>query len=179
MGLPHQGCEHAECSKSVVIQDRRNPTWCGRAAMLAALFAATMTFPLQANALEAPGMTRLTEQDLSRVAARGLSDRLFERISRFSYHGLAVEVLGDMATLLNPLDILLDADTTFKDTVFNPTSPWMVVDSNGTAYVRLPPTIGEIDIRNIRIPGSKGTTFGSVTIRNLNTNGTTITIRRH
>lgn len=124
-------------------------------------------------------MSRMTEEDLSRVAARGLSDRLFERISKFSYHGLAVEVLGDMATLLNPLDILLDADTTYKDAVFNPTSPWMVVDKNGTAYVRIPASIGEIDFRNIRVPGSKGTTFGSVTIRNLNTSGTTIKITRH
>lgn len=123
-------------------------------------------------------MRRMTEEDLSRISARGLYDRYFDKINRFASNGMGVEVLGDMAALLNPLSTLLDADINYNDVVFNPNSPWMVSDGNGSAYVRLPASIGEISIQNIRIAGTNGASFGSVSIRGINFNGTTIKITK-
>ena len=123
----------------------------------------------------------LSEDELRHVAGQGLAeDRLFQRMSRYATSGFAVEVLGDMAMVLNPVRSLLDADTTFRDAVFNPLNPTVIIDRNGSFMVRLPETIGTISVDNIRVHGSNGKSFGSVTIQNIDVRGTTIrvTLRR-
>lgn len=167
----------------------RRPSLC-----LAAFVATALLDPLEAVALE-PGpavqaaardskslsaLHKMSEEELRRVSGQGLTeDRLF-RVSRYSSSGFGVEVLGDMATLLNPVQSLLDADITFKDAVYNPLNPTVLIDRNGSFMVRLPDTIGTISVENVRIRGSNGKSFGSVTIRDIDTRGTTIrvTVRR-
>lgn len=153
----------------------------GKAAFrFSAILIAALLAPLQAHAL---GMQKLTDDDMRHVSARGLADRFLQRVSLYAANGLGIEVLGDMASLLNPIGDafagLIDADTTFKDAVFNPTFPSMLVDRDGSVLIRLPATIGEISFRNIRIRGSNGTSFGSITIRNIDFTGTTIRVKRH
>ena len=187
MGLPKQGCQESLFDTQAVHDMKEDPAACAdrhagavrrTQGVLAAVVAAIAFLPLHSMAAGNDSVRRLTEDELSRIAARGLSDRYFDKISRYLSHGVAVEVLGDMGTLLNPLPTLLDADTSYKDVVYNPVSPWMVIDGNGTGYVRLPASIGEINIRNIRVLGSNGTSYGSVTIRDVNFNGTTIRITK-
>lgn len=118
----------------------------------------------------------MNEDDLRRVAAQGLTeDRMF-RFSRYAAGGFGVEVLGDMATLLNPVASILDADITFQDAVFNPLNPTVLIDSSGSSIFRIPQTVGVINIENIRVRGSNGRSFGSVTIRDLDLRGTTIRV---
>lgn len=157
----------------------------------AAILAVALLAPLQASAIESrtaeldrgSGMQKLSENDLRDVSARGLADRFLERVSKYATNGFAVEVLGDMATLLNPFAGpfagLFDADVSYKDAVFNPNFPSMLVDRDGSVLIRLPVSIGEISIRNIRIRGSNGASFGSITIRDLNFYGSTIRVTRH
>jgi hypothetical protein len=149
------------------------------AILMSALFGALIT-PQQAHAR---GMQKLTDDDMRHVSARGLADRFLQRVSLYASNGLGIEVLGDMASLLNPFGEafagLIDAETTFKDAVFNPAFPSMLVDKDGSVLIRLPATIGEISFRNIRIRGSNGASFGSVTIRNIDLTGTTIRIKQH
>lgn len=148
----------------------------------AALLACALLAPLSAIALETGSMRRLSEDELRLVAAKGLADRFLQRIALYASGGLGIEVIGNTATLLNPLGDafagLLDADITFKDAVFNPLNPMTLIDSDGSVLVRLPSTIGEISIRNIRIRGSNGSSFGSVTIRDVDFGGTTIRVTR-
>lgn len=181
MVSPQQGCEQ-------VLFVTSGKTRHGRLKFLGltVVAAAIMSFPIPSVAREhgpamtgsIDGMQKMTESDLSRVHARGLHDRYFDKVSRYLANGMAFEVLGDMGTLLNPLSALLQADITFKDAVFNPTNPQVIVDNDGSAYIRLPQSIGEINIRNIRIAGSKGASFGSVTIRDINLSGTIIRLTK-
>lgn len=123
------------------------------------------------------GWRTLNEEELRTVSAQGLAeDRLFQRLSMYASSGFSVEVLGDMATVLNPVRSLLDADTTFTDAVFNPINPTVIIDKNGSFMVRIPDTIGTISFDNIRVRGSNGKSFGSVTINNIDVRGTTIRV---
>lgn len=183
---------------NIVTRDRRHdavrmPT-CLPSLGFAAILATVLLCPPEAGALEpAPAaqiagrtlgdhsiLHKMSEEELRRVSAQGLTeDRLF-RVSRYSSSGVRVEVLGDMATLLNPVQSLLDADITFKDAVFNPLNPTVLIDSSGSFMVRQPDTIGMFSVENIRVRGSNGKSFGSVTIRDIDLRGTTIrvTVRR-
>lgn len=149
---------------------------------IAALLASALLAPLQAFALDTGGMQRMSEDELRRVAAQGLTDRLLLRMALYMSHGLGVDVIGDSAKLLNPLNDafvgLLDADITFQDAIYNPLNPLTLINSDGSVLVRLPSTIGEINIRNIRVRGSNGTSFGSVTIRDVDFGRTTIRVTR-
>lgn len=153
------------------------------AALLVSLQAHALgTEPVTPSASKGVGSLRvLSEDDMRHVAGQGLTeDRLFQRMSRYATSGFAVEVLGDMATVLNPVRSLLDADTTFRDAIFNPVNPTTIIDRNGSFMVRVPDTIGTISVDNIRVHGSNGKSFGSVTIQNIDVRGTTIrvTLRR-
>ena len=147
--------------------------------LTAMLLAALFTAP-QAHAR---GMQTLTDDDMRHVSARGLADRFLQRVNLYASNGLGIEVLGDMATLLNPIGDafvgLIDADTTFKDAVYNPLSPTLLVDKDGSVLFRIPASIGEFSLRNIRIHGSNGASFGSITVQNINLSGTTIRVKKH
>ena len=137
---------------------------------------ATIVRPSSSPSGSTIGLHALNEEELRRVAAQGFTeDRMF-RFSRYAAGGFGVEVLGDMATLLNPVASILDADITFQDAVFNPLNPTVLIDSSGSSIFRIPQTVGVINIENIRVRGSNGRSFGSVTIRDLDLRGTTIRV---
>jgi hypothetical protein len=202
MGLLRHGYEQSLFRKHVVLLQDRNPYHASRhlgifryatftsgqaprfaALLLAPLLAASALLPSPAVATErgaaAGGMHMMSDAELSNVSAQGLHDRFFDKIDRFFVNGMAIEVLGDMAALLNPVTGILEADVTFKDAVFNPSNPTTLVDpATGTTYIRLPASIGEVSVRNIRMKGSTGPSFGDVTIRDIRFNGTTIRISK-
>ena len=90
-----------------------------------------------------------TNNDVQPPAMDGKAPRI--ALALYAGNGLGIEVLSDMASLLNPV---------------------------GGVLVRLPSTIGEINFRNLRIRGSNDTSFGSVTIRDVNFGGTMIRVIR-
>lgn len=143
------------------------------AAILTTAFLCT---PLHSVASQS-GLQRMAEDDLRGVSAQGLYDRYFDHIKWYSSGGNIVEVIGDLAMLLNPVAALLDADTTFRNARFNPTNPYLITDANGAALIRFPSNFPPID-REIHMRGSNGTSIGTITIRGLDFSGTTITIVR-
>ncbi|WP_148415463.1 hypothetical protein [Noviherbaspirillum massiliense] len=128
------------------------------------------------------GWRRMAEEDLRRVSAQGFTDRyperLFGNVSRYSSPGgNAVDVWSGIASLLNPVWDLVDAETSFRNAIYNPNNPATIVDRNGTALVRLPSSIEELRFRHIHVRGSGGPSFGDVTIRNVEIGGTVVRIR--
>jgi len=143
---------------------------------VSAVDTATMVKTPSSSSNSTKALRALNEEELRRVAAQGLTeDRMF-RFSRYATSGFGVEVLGDMATLLNPVASVLDANITFQDAVFNPLNPTVLIDSSGSSIYRIPQTVGVMNVENIRVRGSNGASFGSVTIRGIDLRGTTIRV---
>jgi hypothetical protein len=148
------------------------------------------------------GMRTLSDQELGEVTAQGgrnnddaLRDqarqaelRLIALAAQGGQHGLqtavqhalpndGVRVLGELATVFNPLAMLLSADTTVRDVSYDPANSHATVNKDGSITLRLPSTIGEISFRNIRVGSHPGPTFGSIEIHDIDLRGTTISVK--
>ena len=132
---------------------------------------------LQTPAVENPnGLRTMTEEELDRVSAQGLSGTLTNRGGKNSSKGNGVAILGDVAKLLNPVLGVLEADTTMKDVVYDPTNAAAVINKDGSITLRMPSSIGELSFQNIRVKGSDGPSFGSIFIHGIDLTGTTVTL---
>lgn len=160
---------------------------------LAATIATALLNPLETYAIEpAPvtqitletpmvenpnGLRTMTEEELDRVSAQGLSDTLTNRLGKNTSKGNGVAILGDVAKLLNPVLGVLEADTTMKDVVYDPTNAAAVINKDGSITLRMPSSIGELSFQNIRVKGSDGPSFGSIFIHGIDLTGTTVTLK--
>jgi hypothetical protein len=150
------------------------------------------------------GMRTLSDEELGEVTAQGRKDdelgdvlrdqarqaelRLIAMAAQGGQHGLqtavrhalpndGVRVLGELATVFNPLAMLLSADTTVRDVSYDPANSHATVNKDGSITLRLPSTIGEISFRNIRVGSHPGPTFGSIEIHDIDLRGTTISVK--
>jgi hypothetical protein len=150
------------------------------------------------------GLRALSDEELGEVTAQGrkedpLSDalrdqarqaelRLIAMAAQGGQHGVqtavqhalpndGVRVLGELATVFNPLALLLSADTTVRDVSYDPGNSHATVNKDGSITLRLPSTIGEISFRNIRVGSHPGPTFGSIEIHDIDLRGTTISVK--
>jgi hypothetical protein len=148
------------------------------------------------------GMRTLSDEELGEVTAQGgrnnddaLRDqarqaelRLIAMAAQGGQHGLqtavqhalpndGVRVLGELATVFNPLALVLSADTTVRDVSYDPANSHATVNKDGSITLRLPSTIGEISFRNIRVGSHPGPTFGSIEIHDIDLRGTTISVK--
>ena len=148
------------------------------------------------------GMRTLSDEELGEVTAQGqgrnddaLRDqarqaelRLIALAAQGGQQGLqtavqhalpndGVRVLGELATVFNPLALLLSADTTVRDVSYDPANSHATVNKDGSITLRLPSTIGEISFRNIRVGSHPGPTFGSIEIHDIDLRGTTISVK--
>lgn len=161
---------------------------------LAAAIATSLLAPMESYAAEAlpaiaattpvvlarsqSGLQMMTEDELGDTAAQGLSDDLVAAVKQqVKTNGL--DVIGDMAKIVNPLLGFLDADSSMKDVVYDPSKAAATINKDGTITLSLPSSIGEINFDNIRVKGSDGPTFGSVSIKGIDLSGTTITVGLH
>jgi hypothetical protein len=88
-----------------------------------------------------------------------------------------VEVIGDIAKLVNPVLGFLDADVTMQNVVYAPHQAASMLNADGSITLRLPTTIGEINFNNIRVHGdTSGPSFGSIAIKGIDLTGTVITM---
>lgn len=124
------------------------------------------------------GLQAMSEDELSDTTAQGLSDDLVMAVKDHGKGG-GLQVVGDMAKLLNPMLGLLEADTTMKDVVYDPNKAVATINKDGSMTLSMPTSIGEIAFNNIRVKGSDGPSFGSIAIRNIDLTGTTITVGLH
>jgi hypothetical protein len=146
------------------------------------------------------GMRALSDAELGDVSAQGRNDDALREHARQAelrlialaeqngqqglqtavHHALpndGVRVLGELATVLNPLTMLLSADTTVRDVSYDPDNSHATLNKDGSVTLRLPSTIGEISFNNIRVGSHPGPTFGSVEIHDIDLRGTTITVK--
>jgi hypothetical protein len=90
-----------------------------------------------------------------------------------------VQVLGEIATLFNPLLGMLNAKTSMKDVQYDPEHAHAVVNKDGSITFYLPSSIGEIKLENIRVgQDTSGPSFGSIAIHDIDLRGSTVTVRR-
>ena len=146
------------------------------------------------------GMHALSDAELGDVSAQGRNDdalrdqarqaelRLIALAAQNGQQGLqtalqhtlpndGVRVLGELATLFNPLALMLSADTTVRDVSYDPDKSHATLNKDGSVTLRLPSTIGEISFRNIRVGSHPGPTFGSIEIHDIDLRGTTISVK--
>ena len=146
------------------------------------------------------GLRGLSDAELGEVTAQGRDDdalrdqarqaelRLIALATQGGQQGLqaaaqhalpndGVRVLGELATLFNPLALMLSADTTVRDVSYDPDKSHATLNKDGSVTLRLPSTIGEISFRNIRVGSHPGPTFGSIEIHDIDLRGTTISVK--
>ncbi|MES2257377.1 MAG: hypothetical protein V4724_02605 [Pseudomonadota bacterium] len=156
------------------------------AAVVAALLAPLETYAaaaLPAVAVTAPlvtqragqGMQPLTEEELGETSAQGLNDDLVQHV-RQQMKNNGMEVIGDLARVLNPVLGFLESDMTMKNVVYDATKAAATIGKDGTLTLNLPTSIGEISFQNIRVRGSEGPSFGSISIKGIDLTGTVITL---
>lgn len=117
-----------------------------------------------------------SDAELRSIWARGFTERLFDHPSSYVAGGNAVTILGNMAVLLNPFLGFLDADTNFASVTYDPDNPTAISARDGSVFLRLPKSIGEINFRNLRVSGTNGASFGDVSLRNIDSGGTTVKV---
>lgn len=146
-------------------------------APLEALAASQASVPVSVSRTaedDAQGMRAMTEDDLEKISGQGWLEMAAHNARQEGRGG--VRVLGDIARLMNPLFGFLDAEVTMKDVVYDPANAVATVNADGSIILRMPSSIGEIDFDNIRVRGTRGPSFGSISIKNIDLTGTTVTL---
>lgn len=124
------------------------------------------------------GLKELSEDEMGDVSAQGsLSQDQLLNLAQHSKSGDGLEVIKDVAKLLNPVLQMLDSETSMKDVVYDPENAKAVVNKDGSVTLRLPSSIGELSFRNIRVAGdTEGYSLGSIVIRGIDLRGSSVTI---
>lgn len=124
------------------------------------------------------GLKELSEDEMGDVSAQGsLSQDQLLNLAQHSKDGDGLEVIKDVAKLLNPVLQMLDSETSMKDVVYDPENAKAVVNKDGSVTLRLPSSIGELSFRNIRVAGdTQGYSLGSIVIRGIDLRGSSVTV---
>lgn len=124
------------------------------------------------------GLKELSEDEMGDVSAQGsLSHDQLLNLAQHSKDGDGLEVIKDVAKLLNPVLQMLDSETSMKDVVYDPENAKAVVNKDGSVTLRLPSSIGELSFRNIRVAGdTQGYSLGSIVIRGIDLRGSSVTV---
>ncbi|MEN9455957.1 MAG: hypothetical protein RL210_1476, partial [Pseudomonadota bacterium] len=98
-------------------------------------------------------------------------------LAQHSKDGDGLEVIKDVAKLLNPVLQMLESETSMKDVVYDPDNARAVVNKDGSVTLRLPSSIGELSFRNIRVAGdTQGYSLGSIVLRGIDLRGSSVTV---
>jgi hypothetical protein len=127
---------------------------------------------------EQSGLQMLTEDELSETAAQGLSEDLVAQV-KGSVKNNGLEIIGDMAKIVNPVLGFLESDVSMKYVLYDPTKAAATINKDGSLTLSLPTSIGEMNFNNIRIRGSDGPSFGSIAIKGIDLTGTVISLSFH
>jgi len=157
---------------------------------LIAAFATAMFAPLEALAAgplppvevsvpaTAPARTvyALSDEDLEAVSAAGLPE-VVRQLYFDRSKGDGIDQLRALAGVVNPVLNFLDADVTVRGISYDASLAQTVVNPDGSIRLSMPSTIDEISLENIRVKGDRsGASFGSISLKNIDLTGTTITL---
>ncbi|MGZ5200980.1 MAG: hypothetical protein ACXWC4_14515 [Telluria sp.] len=166
-----------------------------------AFAASAAPVPVVQRSVQETRMRPMSDAELGEVAGQGgdndealraqarAAERLLAALQTSHGNGAAgqgkqqgdqgVQVLGEIATLFNPLLGMLNAKTSMKDVQYDPEHAHAVVNKDGSVTFFLPSSIGEIRLDNIRVGQDvSGPSFGSIAIHNIDLRGSSITVRR-
>jgi len=147
-------------------------------APLEALAAAPMP-PVEASVQDTPASSTvhaLSDDDLDAVSAAGLPE-VVRQLYLDKSKGNGIDQLHALAGVVNPVLNFLDADVSVKGISYDASSAQTVVNPDGSIRLAMPSTIDEISLENIRVKGdSSGASFGSISLKNIDLTGTTITL---
>ncbi len=106
------------------------------------------------------GLKALSDDALADISGQGQTlNEAFQGILDESQGQASDEhdlgVLDDIATVLNPLGQMLDADVTVKGVKYHDHKPRQTVNEDGSIDMSLPSEIEEIAFRNLRVKGSQ------------------------
>lgn len=116
------------------------------------------------------GLQSLDDDALANVSGQGQSlNQAFQGIIEEAQGVTSDEhdlgVLDDIATVLNPLGQMLDADVSVKGVKYHNNKPRQKVNDDGSIDMSLPSEIEEIAFRNVRVKGSDNHSgFGDIVI---------------
>ena len=123
------------------------------------------------------GLQARSEDEMGDISAQGITQDALMDIARHSKDGDGLEVVKDLAKLMNPVLQMLESESTMKDVVYDPENARAVVNKDGSVTLRLPSSIGELSFRNIRVQGdTSGGSLGSIVIRGIDLRGSSITV---
>lgn len=123
------------------------------------------------------GLQALSEDEMGDVAAQGITEDRLLSLAQHSKDGDGVEVIKDLAKLMNPLLEMLESESSMKGVVYDADNARAVVNKDGSVTLRMPSSIGELSFRNIRVKGdTEGYSLGSIVIRGIDLRGSSITI---
>jgi len=156
---------------------------------LIAAFATALIAPLEALAAapvplvehsvpaEPQARHELTDDDLDAVSAAGLPDIVVRHLDREKSKGSGLDQLRSLAAMVNPVLNFLDAETTISGVTYDSSNSKAILNADGSITLSMPSSIGEISFENIRVRGDKsGASFGSISMKNIDLTGTTITL---
>lgn len=121
----------------------------------------------------------MTEADLERVSAQGLTDGAVRQAdhAKNASRPDSRQTLDKVTSSLNKQLEFLDAETTMKDVVYEPAHAQAVVNPDGSISTSMPRSIGELNFEHIRVKGnSSGPSFGNISIKGIELTGTTLTL---
>ncbi|MDH4609498.1 hypothetical protein [Pseudomonas sp. BN102] len=124
--------------------------------------------PTSISRQETPrGLRPLSDLEMSRVSAQGL-DEVLQGLFLQSESGDGLGAVKQLAKLVMPVLDSLDAETSMQDVVYDTSRMTSVVNPDGSVNLRLPSSIGELRLENIRVAGSaQNQSFGSLTLNNI------------
>lgn len=129
------------------------------------------------SASRSGGLQAMSEDELGDVTAQGITQDRLTDLAKHSSDGDGLAVIKDVAKLMNPILQMLDSETSMKDVVYDADNAKAVVNRDGSVTLRLPSSIGELSVRNIRVKGdTEGYSMGSIVIRGIDLRGSSITV---
>jgi len=144
---------------------------------MAAAFIGALLAPLEFYATEASAAPAtvaaqpVDDAKLHSVTGNGLHGDMAREV-RQQLHQNGVEVVGDLATLLDPVLGIVESDFTPDMAPVTPGRASAMSNPDGTISLSLPFTAGELSVRNVRVQG------GSVTTQAIDLR-TTVTYIKH
>lgn len=129
---------------------------------MAAAFIGALLAPLEFYATEASAepvaiaAQPVDDAKLSGVTGQGLRGDMAREV-RQQLHRNGVEVVGDLATLLDPVLGIVESDFTPDMAPVAPGRASAMSNADGTISLSLPFTAGELSVRNVRVQGNNTT----------------------
>lgn len=125
------------------------------------------------------GLQPLSDQQMGNVSAQGL-DQVLQGLLMQAEHGDGLTTVSQLAKLVLPVLDHLEAETPTRDVLYHTDQLSSPINPDGSVEVRLPSSIGELRLDNIRMAGApQGQSFGSLSLNDIDLSQASLKISLH